>query len=86
MILLFLPESPNFLLKKQKNQELRSGIQSICNANGLTQENSTYALRDLDEIIERAFFFIFGISQKLFLLNFRRKRGKTKKHKGIPRQ
>jgi hypothetical protein len=66
MILLFLPESPNFLLKKQKNQELRNGIQSICTANGLTQENSTHALRDLDEIIQRAFFLFLEYLRNYF--------------------
>jgi hypothetical protein len=52
MLALFLPESPNFLLKKGKNPELRGVIRQMAEVNRIDEQNLKIALEDLEQIIE----------------------------------
>lgn len=55
MVLLFLPESPSFLLKQQKYCELRKVIKSIAKTNGLSQNDLEVALAGVNSVIKSTF-------------------------------
>ena len=52
LVIFLIPESPSFLLKQHKHEQLKEVIKGIASTNGLSQTDIDQALDDLDSVIE----------------------------------
>jgi hypothetical protein len=62
MVLVLLPESPSFLLKKERNSDLRRAVRHMGEFNYIDNSNMQKALNDLEQIIECWLFYKFKSS------------------------
>lgn len=59
MVMLLIPESPSYLLKQGKEQELKTVILSIAKTNNLGKEEIKKSMISLDSLIESILFVTF---------------------------
>ena len=60
LVMLLLPESPSYLLKKCKIDDLKKVILSIAKTNGLATHQLNKAMIDLNSVIERKFNYLYN--------------------------